>query len=657
MSSLNARCPSCAATVEFQKGSTIVLVCPFCRSAVARTDRGLEDLGKVAEITDSLSPLRVGLSGIWRGQRFELTGRVRKLHELGGFWDEWYATFSNGWVGWLAEAQGKFYLTFFQALSPENPLPSFEQLQLGQHVPQIPSKTPLMVAEKGTATAMAAEGEIPFKFIPDEKWDYADLSGEGDVFGTIDYGKDPPQVLIGDQLNLDEIGLSDARPKTAEARSVEAKSISCPHCAAPLELVAPDQSQRVTCPFCNSLLDVNQGNLIFLNALNSEQKFTFDLPIGADVSFEKFAGGAIFKLIGAMRRSVTFDIKYYWNEYLLYNPKIGFRWLVHSDDHWSFVEPVNVADVKESGDSDLLVTFNDQDFKIYQDTTATVEYVTGEFYWRVEQGETVRAIDYVAPPLMLSKEIADKEINWSFGTYLKREEVEKAFNVTTLVHSSIIAPNQPFLHNALLRASLIILLAGISIIAVVSFFFNSESSRQATRFEQVFLLSPAPSANSKTVVYSSPVLIDKKDSTSLTISAGLEYESWSEFDVSLIPANSELNINNPEQVKDDEDSYKELAYRYIGQDKTNKITATGEYQIRAEGSWKNWENPLTIKFGLTQSKRSEISTEFWLIILFIIPPLLLILYKISFENRRWENGNMPRPGFLERVFSGVLSRK
>ena len=37
-----------------------------------------------------------------------------------------------------------------------------------------------------------------------------------------------------------------------------------------------------------------------------------------------------------------------------------------------------------------------------------VEFVKGEFYWRVEQGETVRAIDYVAAPLMLSQEITDR---------------------------------------------------------------------------------------------------------------------------------------------------------------------------------------------------------------------------------------------------------
>src|SRR5436189_1943857 len=161
MSVLAANCPSCAGPIEFKSGSTLVLVCPFCRSAVARTDRGLQDLGKVAEIAESESPLKLGLKGTYKDTRFELTGRAQMRHELGGYWDEWYATFSNGWVGWLAEAQGKFYLTFSQ--KTQNPLPSFEQLGLGQTVPQIGSKVPLMVTEKGTATAIAAAGEIPYQ--------------------------------------------------------------------------------------------------------------------------------------------------------------------------------------------------------------------------------------------------------------------------------------------------------------------------------------------------------------------------------------------------------------------------------------------------------------------------------------------------------------
>ena len=144
MSVLKANCPSCAAPIEFQKGSTIVLICPYCRSAVARTDRGLDDLGKVAEIMDSESPLKLGLKGMYKDQRFELTGRAQLRHEMGGVWDEWYATFSNGWVGWLAEAQGRFYLTFYQPLPPGANIPSFEYLQLGQAVESIPILATLM---------------------------------------------------------------------------------------------------------------------------------------------------------------------------------------------------------------------------------------------------------------------------------------------------------------------------------------------------------------------------------------------------------------------------------------------------------------------------------------------------------------------------------
>ena len=88
----------------------------------------MADLGKVAEIAESESPLKLGLKGEFKGNRFELTGRAQMKHQLGGYWDEWYATFSNGWVGWLAEAQGRFYLTFFQPLPQGVSLPSYEGL-------------------------------------------------------------------------------------------------------------------------------------------------------------------------------------------------------------------------------------------------------------------------------------------------------------------------------------------------------------------------------------------------------------------------------------------------------------------------------------------------------------------------------------------------
>ena len=40
---LQANCPACGAQVIFKTGSSVVVVCEFCHSVVARTDRGFED--------------------------------------------------------------------------------------------------------------------------------------------------------------------------------------------------------------------------------------------------------------------------------------------------------------------------------------------------------------------------------------------------------------------------------------------------------------------------------------------------------------------------------------------------------------------------------------------------------------------------------------
>lgn len=642
MSVLQANCPSCAAPVEFKAGSTIVLVCPFCRSAIARTDRGVEDLGKVAEIAQSESPLKLGLKGEFKGARFELTGRAQLRHELGGYWDEWYATFSNGWVGWLAEAQGRFYLTFYQPMPQGVTLPAFDQLQVGQPVDGIPVPTPLMVVEKGVATSVAAEGEIPYKLTPNEQSRYADLSGVNNAFGTIDYSVDPPWLFVGEQVSLADIGLADARPATREAPRVSTAAMGCPNCGGPLALVAPDKTERVACPNCDSLLDVNQGNLTYLKTLKKTQADkSFVLPLGAEGTFKD---GVKFKIIGAVVRSVDMEGQtYYWHEYLLYNPSIGFRWLVHSDNHWNFVEPVNPAEV--TTDQNIAggrsATYNGQKFRIFQDAQAMVRYVTGEFYWRVEQHETVRAVDYVAAPLMLSQESTDKEINWSVGVYMTNAEIEKAFGVSDLPKPWSVAPNQPFTGRFYYTWGLLPLL-GLIVLAVFMIPFTGITS--TVHSETVTLQPAVGTAAAPQVVFSRPFELRANRNVRITAGAPVN-NAAADLDIDLVnEQNNEIeSVSIPisfYQGVEDGESWTEGS---TTNDATLSSLAGGQYRLRVEGSLESVTQPLNVDIKVEQNVNRGVNFLCAFIVLLIVP-VLGLFRKISFESRRWKDSMFSSSG-------------
>jgi outer membrane protein assembly factor BamB len=649
MSVLVANCPACGAPVEFKSGQSIVAICQYCRSAVARTDRDLKDLGKVAELVETGSPLDVGLRGKWKDVPFELTGRAQLGHEMGGQWDEWYATFSNGWLGWLAEAQGRFYLTF-QYPAPEGvQLPSFDQLQLGQHVPGLPWPTPLMVAETGRATALGAKGEIPYLLTPGETYYYADLSGVNNSFGTLDYNQSPPLVFLGQQVTLDEIGITTTRAPEREERRVGAAQLNCPHCAGPLELRAPDKTERVTCPNCNSLLDVNQGRLEFLKTLE-KQWFQPVIPIGTvgEVPEGKMT------VIGAMARSVTIDgTQYFWSEYLLYNPQLGFRWLVNSDNHWNYVRAVPPGEIAEYEKN---ASYGGKNYRIFQNAQATVEAVNGEFYWKVEVGEKVQGVDYVAAPYMLSKEVstlyvtdpndasktkrAMGEINWSLGTYIDIPQIEKAFSVSGLPRPSNVAPNQPYKHWWVYKYWLLFI--GVILLAGFLAFVTSGSTKEV--FSQQVTLPPLPNADGTQVFFSNSFELAGRRNIRIVGESPLQ-NTWVYLEGDLINDETGVVQSFPIDISyyqgvEDGESWSEGGQTDSAY--TSSMPA-GRYVLRLEGQWEKWQQPATVSIKIEQNVTHGFNLLLALILL-SVGPIIMGIYHIGFERRRWSESMFSSSG-------------
>lgn len=486
---MRTTCPNCGAPIEFRYDDSFVRVCASCNHAVLRTDRGVDSLGKVADLVPIESPLKLFAEGHHGNGTFLLVGMAQIRHEAGGLWQEWYAKLDGGEWGWLAEAQGRYYLTFEQPwLAAPNDVAVGQKID----VPYQGTTKTMTVGEVTSATYVGARGELPFKLVPNETFRYADLSDGAGTFATIDFGDDetPPKLYIGAQVSVDSLRLTGGEVEPPVSPTGKAQRLACPSCNGPVDLRAPGESLRAVCPYCNSLLDTSQGPLAVLGKLATKAK-----PRIALGKKGTFVDGE-FTVIGYLQRSALVEGEWWpFDEYLLYRPGAGFRWLVESDGHWSYVQPVAVGAAENTVAG---ATYDKVKFARYQLAQLRVDQVFGEMYWQVQVGETVGAEDYVAPPAMLSREFTDKEENWSLSTYMTIKDVGRAFGEElSLDTPQGIAPNQPDAW----KAASGVLSIGFMILLVLGLVFSMAARDEQKFFKDVSLgggpgavVGPLPSA-------------------------------------------------------------------------------------------------------------------------------------------------------------------
>jgi hypothetical protein len=412
----------------------------------------------------------------------------------------------------------------------------------------------------------------------------------------------------------------------------------------------------VTCPNCGSLLDINQGELRYLKTLQFVGTRP-DIAPGAVAEFE----GQPFTVIGFMTRSVEFEgVRYYWQEYLLYNPMIGFRWLVQSDGHWSYVRPVAPGEVSEQ---DRKASYGGRKFKAFQDAAARVDYVAGEFYWKVMVGETVRAVDYVSAPLMLSKEVSGgygpgkkkkgqieaEEINWSLGTYLPVKQVEQKFNVE-LPSPSNVAPNQPFANKSIYKYWLLFTALAF-FVGIASLLIGSGK----TVFQREYTLDPAPAATPlpgggafalpspegqesiPQVIFTEPFQLRGGENVRVSGAANAE-NNWLYVAGDLINEETglvqqfDLPMESYSGVEDGE------SWSEGSKSKEEVISSlpAGTYTMRLEAQWEKWNQPTPPKFSVKVEQGVAHGFNFFLLLFALaIPPIIVAIRHFNFERRRW----------------------
>jgi len=220
------------------------------------------------------------------------------------------------------------------------------------------------------------------------------------------------------------------------------KSFTCRNCGAAVTIQNVRDSIVVFCGSCQSAIDLTDPNYQILSIVHTKTAFTPTIPLGSRGTLQ----GSLWEVIGFMRRK-EIGAEFYWDEYLLFNPYQGYRWLTESKHHWNFVTMVKDHPQAAPGvnlQQKRSCRYHDKQFQLFYTGKAKVVAVLGEFYWRVRLDDAVDIEDYISPPLMLSVERDKSEQVWSLSEYLEPEAIQSAFKLKHALRTPIgVAPNQP----------------------------------------------------------------------------------------------------------------------------------------------------------------------------------------------------------------------
>ncbi len=413
--------------------------------------------------------------------------------------------------------------------------------------------------------------------------------------------------------------------------AVQAKSISCPNCGGPVQLRGFAHTLSVVCPQCLTVLDASTPEVQILQTFQGKTRTQPTIPLGArgkilDTQYE---------VIGfQIRRVHSGEDTYQWDEYLLFNPYKGFRYLTAYNGHWNFVHVESALPEQTLGRGRIAMRYGGKTYLAFDSMTASTVYVLGEFPWRVKTGDSVACQDFVAPPSMLSSEATGGEITWSRAEYMPGSQVWQAFKLPGSPPPAYgIFANQPSPYSGDVGSSWRTWLwLNVALVTLVFLFMIISPGRVA--FNDHF--GYPQGVNGDKAFVTSPFQLSGRDSNvELSIHTDLD-NNWAYFNFALINDKTGQTFDFAREVSYYHDS--------DGSDgsRNNSViipsVPSGQYYLRVEPEMA-FGSPY-VSYDL-ELRRNVPNYGFFGIaaLLLLIPPVLTTFRKGSFEAARWRESD------------------
>jgi hypothetical protein len=413
--------------------------------------------------------------------------------------------------------------------------------------------------------------------------------------------------------------------------AVQAKSISCPNCGGPVQIRGFAHTLSVVCPQCLTVLDASTPEVQILQTFQSKERVKPTIPLGSRGKIN----GTQYEVIGFQVREVdSGDGSYSWDEYLLFNPFQGFRYLTEYNGHWNFVHVETALPEPAHARSRPAWRYAGTVFAAFDSMTARTVYVLGEFPWRVRVGESANCQDFVSPPLMLSSESTGGEITWSLAQYMPGSQIWQAFKLPGSPPPAYgTFANQPSPYGGSVGSSWRTWLwLNVALAALMFLFMIVEPGRVA--FSDHYAYSQG--ARSDSAFVTPPFQLDGRESNvKLSIHTDLD-NNWAYFNFALINDQTGQTFDFAREVSYYHDSDGSEGSR--GNNVIIPSVPSGQYYLRVEPEMALGSS--YVRYDL-ELRRNVPNYGFFGIaaLLLLIPPVLTTVRRGSFEAARWRESD------------------
>jgi hypothetical protein len=413
--------------------------------------------------------------------------------------------------------------------------------------------------------------------------------------------------------------------------TVKAKSLSCPNCGGPVVLRGFAHTLSVVCPQCMSVLDASTPEVQILQKYEGKAHIKPTIPLGTRGTI----GDTPYEVIGfQIRRVQSGDDTYQWEEYLLFNPFQGYRYLTEYNGHWNFVHVETALPEQSRSAGKLAVRYDGKTYVHFDSMTASTFYVLGEFPWRVRVGESAACQDFVAPPFMLSSESTAGETTWSRAEYMTGSQVWQSLRLPGSPPPVYgIFANQPSPYGGSVSSSWRTWLwLNVALAAIVFVFTIFSPGRSA--FSDSYVLVPGVKSDAAFVTPSFQ-LTGRDSNVELGIKTNLE-NNWVYFNFALINEQTGQAFDFGREV-----SYYQDSDGSEGSPNNSVIIAavpSGQYYLRVEPETD--PSAASVRYDLTLRRNVPNYTLYWLTaLLLLIPPVVRTVRSAGFEAARWRESD------------------